>query len=84
MNKTQKRKIILLSGLIWLVTFILLGLSFVAYFNRPAKSVLLLLLLADFLSLSAAGTTVTVAFLAWRKKHKKQPQPSHAKNNLNK
>lgn len=63
LNSSQKRKFFFLVGAIWLLTIILLGLSGICWYLKASPVLLLLLLVADFLALSAAGTTLTVPFM---------------------
>lgn len=72
MDSKQKRKIFFLVGTIWLLTIILIALSVVAWYTKAPTGLLLILLFADFLVLSAAGTTLTVPFLLH--KHKRRAQ----------
>jgi len=72
LDSKQKRKIFFLVGAIWLLTILLIALSVVAWYTKAPTSLLLILLVADFLVLSAAGTTLTVPFLL--RKHKRRAQ----------
>ncbi|WP_270332835.1 hypothetical protein [Ligilactobacillus acidipiscis] len=63
LNSSQKQKIFFLVGAIWLLSIVLLGLSVLAWHFKVGGVLLLILLVADFLALSAAGTTLTVPFL---------------------
>ncbi|HIW89549.1 MAG TPA: hypothetical protein H9869_06750 [Candidatus Ligilactobacillus excrementipullorum] len=76
MNSSQKRKLAFLVGAIWLITFILIGLSITAWYFRPEKLVLLGLIICDFLALSAAGTTLTVPLVNYLRKRRERKQDS--------
>ncbi|WP_124975860.1 hypothetical protein [Ligilactobacillus salitolerans] len=66
MGIKQKHQLFLITGIVWLLLLLFIGLSFLAWFDRPNIMLIVLLVVADFIVISAACSTAVVCILSWR------------------